>query len=119
MTITIYHNPGCSKSRQTLELIEAGGIRPNIVRYLDTPPDVATLRRLATLLNVPLADILRRNEPEFEAADAPPLHDEAALAAWVTQHPRVLQRPIVVNEDNDDAVIGRPPENVLRLLKRD
>lgn len=119
MTITIYHNPRCSKSRQTLELIEAGGIKPNIVHYLDDPPDVATLRRLAALLKVPLADILRKNEPDFEAADTPSLDDEIALASWVTQHPRVLQRPIVVDEESDAAVIGRPPENVLRLLRDD
>lgn len=119
MTITIYHNPACSKSRKTLQLIEASGIEPNIVRYLDEPPDAATLRRLATLLKLRLEDLVRKGDPAFEAADSPPLQDDAALAAWVTQHPRVLQRPIVVDEENNTAVIGRPPENVFKLLKDD
>jgi arsenate reductase len=102
-----------------LELIESSGITPDIVEYLRTPPDAATLRRLARLLNLPLADLLRRGDAEFrDAADSVPLDDEAALATWLETHPRVLQRPIVVDDKQQRAVIGRPPENVLGLINR-
>jgi arsenate reductase len=117
MSITIYHNPRCSKSRATLELIEQNGIAPNIVEYLRNPPDAGTLQRIAKQVGVPLADLLRRGEDEFKAAgDAIPLDDEAALARWIHDHPKVLQRPIVVDEETDRAVIGRPPENVHDLI---
>jgi len=119
MKITIYHNPQCSKSRRTLELIEAHGIKPRIVRYLVETPDADTLQGLAELLGVPLLDILRKAEAEFIAAgDALPVKDSSALAAWVHNHPRVLERPIVVNEETRRAAIGRPPENVLEILNK-
>ena len=117
MNITIYHNPRCSKSRKTLEIIEGAGIEPRIVEYLKEPPPAATTEHLAALLSVNVADLLRKSEAEFaEAEDLPSLDDNAALAAWIEAHPKVLQRPIVVDEDRDVAVIGRPPENVLELL---
>jgi arsenate reductase len=117
MSMTIYHNPGCSKSRKTLELLENEGISPTIIEYLDNPPEVDTLLRIATLLEVSLADLLRRGEDDFSnAGDTVPLGDEAALAAWLHDNPRVLERPIVVNESEDLAVVGRPPENVLSIL---
>lgn len=120
MTITIYHNPGCSKSRKTLELLESNGISPTIIEYLLTPPDRDTLLRLASLLGVSLADLLRRGEDVFKvAADCVPLDDEIALADWLHDNPRVLERPIVVDEDQNRAVVGRPPENVLNLLHND
>lgn len=117
MSITIYHNPRCSKSRKTLELIESRGISPEIVEYLSTPPDAATLLRVAGLLELPLTALLRRGESEFkDAGDAVPLDDEQALADWLHANPRVLERPIVVDEEHSRAIVGRPPENVLRLL---
>lgn len=117
MTITIYHNPRCSKSRKSLELITAAGISPTIVEYLREPPDAATIQGLAELLGVPVADLLRRGETEFrEASDLPDLADDAALAAWIASHPQVLQRPIVVNTARRQAVIGRPPEDVQELI---
>lgn len=119
-SITIYHNPKCSKSRKTLEILESSGVSPTIVEYLVNPPNVETLLRLASLLNMPVADLLRRGEDEFRnAGETVPLGDEQALAAWLHENPRVLQRPIVVNENADCAVIGRPPENVLSILHRD
>lgn len=118
MKITIYHHPGCSKSRKTLEIIESHGIEPRIVEYLVQPPDAQTLLQLAATLQVPLADLLRKAEDEFSnAANSVPLDDDAALAAWLHNHPKVLQRPIVVDEDANRAVIGRPPENVLEIIK--
>ena len=120
MSITIYHNPRCSKSRKTLEILESHGVSPIIVEYLATPPDPETLVHLARLLDVRLADLLRRGECAFkEAADALPLQDDKALASWLHDNPSVLERPIVVDENRNRAVLGRPPENVLTLLTSD
>jgi arsenate reductase len=117
MSITIYHNPRCSKSRKTLELLEKSGITPTIVEYLNTPPDAETTLRHARLIGVNVADLLRRGEEEFKQAnDLPDLDDDAALAKWLESHPKVIERPIVVDETNDRAVLGRPPENVLELV---
>lgn len=119
MNITIYHNSGCSKSRKTLEIIRDNGIEPRIVEYLNEPPNAARTEHLAALLEVTVADLLRKSEADFaEADDLPSLDDNAALAGWIEQHPKVLQRPIVVDDARDLAVIGRPPENVLELLKK-
>lgn len=115
--ITIFHNPGCSKSRKTLELLQKNGVEPNIVTYLSEPPAAESILRLAGLLELKVADLLRKGEEDFaNAADLPPLDDEAALARWMHDHPKSLQRPIVVDEESDNAIIGRPPENVLDLL---
>jgi arsenate reductase len=117
MSITIYHNPRCSKSRKTLELLQESGVTPTIVEYLNTPPSATTTLRNAQLIGVPVADLLRRGEAEFkEATDLPDLDDDAALAAWLEDHPKVIERPIVVDDDNNEAVIGRPPENVLQMV---
>jgi len=117
MTFTIYHNPRCSKSRKTLELIESAGVSPTIVEYLTAPPDADTLLRISTLLDIPLSDLLRRGESEFtDAGDTVPLDDNEALADWIAANPKVLERPIVVDEEQGRAVVGRPPENVLSLL---
>ena len=119
MTITIYHNPRCSKSRQTLALIEAAGVSPTIVEYLREPPTADTILALAGMLDMGVADLLRRGEAEFkEASDLPDLADDAGLAAWVARNPKVLQRPIVVDDAQRAAVIGRPPENVAALLPK-
>ena len=84
MSITIYHNPRCSKSRKTLELLQESGIEPTIVEYLNTPPSAASTLRHAQLMGIPVADLLRRGEDEFkEAVDLPDLDDDAALAAWL------------------------------------
>ena len=117
MSITIYHNPRCSKSRKTLELLEQSGATPTIVEYLKTPPSAAATLRHARLLGLRVADLLRRGEDEFrQADDLPDLDNDDALAAWLELHPRVIERPIVVDEDRERAVIGRPPENVLELV---
>lgn len=119
MNVTIYHNPGCSKSRKTLEIIESHGLKPRIVEYIDNPPAPDDLLRLANLLGVPLADLLRTSETDFsESSELVPVKDSQALSLWLHDHPRVLQRPIVVDEDNDRAVVGRPPENVLEIIEQ-
>jgi len=116
MSITIYHNPRCSKSRNSLALLVEAGVEPTIIEYLSTPPDANTVLRLADLLGIPVAGLLRRGESAFkEAEDLPDLDDDAALARWLEAHPIVIERPIVVNDAGNKAVIGRPPENVLEL----
>jgi arsenate reductase len=117
MNVTIYHNPGCSKSRKTLEILESQGLKPRIVEYLKNPPAPETLEALAEMLGVPLAALLRTAEADFAESPEPvPVDDAQALSAWLHNHPRVLQRPIVVDEDQNRAVVGRPPENVLELI---
>ena len=117
MAVTIYHNPRCSKSRQTLQLITDSGTAHKIVRYLDDAPDAATIINLAGRLGMTVAELMRRGESEYkEATDVPDLTDHAGLAEWLAAHPIVLQRPIVVNNESGKAVIGRPPENVTELL---
>lgn len=114
--ITIYHNPRCSKSRAALELLASRGLTPDIVHYLDTPPDAATLRKLLKQLGLPARALLRQKEAEYTelGLSDPTLSDAALIAAMVT-HPRLIERPIAT--DGRRAVIGRPPENVLELLK--
>lgn len=117
MAITIYHNPRCSKSRKTLEIIRDAGVEPKIILYLQDGPEAAAILDIAGRLGTPVAGLLRRGESEFrDAVDLPGLGEDAALATWVEAHPIVLQRPIVVDEESGKAVIGRPPENVLDLL---
>ena len=117
MSLKIYHNPRCSKSRKTLEIIRGAGIEPTIVQYLDDTPGAAEILDIAGKLGKSVADLLRRGESSFkEAADLPDLDDNAALASWLEIHPIVLERPIVVDTDSGKAVVGRPPENVNELL---
>ncbi len=117
MALTIYHNPRCSKSRKTLEIIQAAGVVPTIVPYLQETPDAAQILAIAASLGTPVADLLRPGESAVrEATDLPGLNDDTALAAWIAEHPIALQRPIVVETESGRAVIGRPPENVQVLL---
>ncbi len=119
MKITLYHNPNCSKSRKTLELLKKHGIEPNIVSYLTEPPAAESILRLANLMSLRVADLLRKGEEDVtNASDLPSLDDDTALADWIQKHPKTLQRPIVVDEAGERAVIGRPPENVLELLQK-
>ena len=117
MSIKIYHNPRCSKSRNSLALLNDAGVEPDIVEYLSTPPDADEIVRIAGLLGIAVSGLLRRGEADFkEANDLPDLDNDAALAAWLEAHPKVIERPIVVNAAGDKAVIGRPPENVLEMI---
>lgn len=114
-TVTIYHNPRCSKSRQTLEILEGEGITPTVVKYLDTPPDAATLSQLLDLLGLEPRELMRQGETEYTGLNLvdPSLSREQLIAAMV-QHPRLIERPVVVA--NGKAVIGRPPQKVLEIL---
>jgi arsenate reductase (glutaredoxin) len=118
MNLTIYHNPRCSKSRRTLEILREHGLEPRIVEYLETAPDKATILELARRLDAPVATLVRQNEDAYRQAAGSLAQEDEALAAWLAEHPQALQRPVVVDEDRGAAVIGRPPENVLDLLPR-
>jgi arsenate reductase len=115
MSHTIYHNPRCSKSRQTLELLEANNIDPVIIEYLQTPPDAETLTNILKQLNISARELIRTGEEEYKTVQAELAElNDAALITWMTQHPKVIQRPIVVT--NGQARIGRPPESVLEII---
>jgi arsenate reductase len=113
--ITIYHNPRCSKSRQTLALIEEKGLQPHIVLYLNTPLVKANIRSLLVKLDMTARDIIRKGEDAYKENN---LRDERLtddeLIQAIIDHPKLLERPIAVK--GSKAVIGRPPENVLALL---
>lgn len=115
MTVRIYHNPRCSKSRQALQLLRERDVEVEIVDYLKTPPDEATLRRLLDMLALGPRGLMRRQEKEYRdlGLDDPALDDEALIKA-LAHHPRLMERPIVVKDAA--AVIGRPPEDVLKLF---
>lgn len=114
--ITIYHNPRCSKSRQTLKLIEEHGIEPTIIRYLETPPDAQALKGLIEALGIAPRELLRKGESEYKSLNLknPELSDDALIDAMV-ENPRLIERPIVTR--GEQAILGRPPENVLTLLE--
>ena len=116
MNVTIYHNPRCSKSRATLDLLTARGIRPRIVEYLKTPPSTAELAHILDLLALEPRALMRRSEPEYAAANlTDPGLSRADLIAAMALNLRLIERPIVLA--NGKAAIGRPPENVLAILK--
>lgn len=113
---TIYHNPRCSKSRQALALLEERNLHPQVVQYLKTPPSPEQLKELLTALDLPARALLRTKEQEYQDLGlADTSLDETALLHAISKHPKLMERPIVVH--NGNAVIGRPPENVLALLK--
>ena len=114
MDAKIYHNPRCSKSRATLELLEDNGIHPSIVEYLKHPPDAGEIRSVLDKLGLSAADIVRTNESAFRESGLTTDSPEEALIALIVEQPSVLQRPIVVI--GDKARIGRPPEQVLDLI---
>jgi len=113
MTLTIYHNPRCSKSRQTLALLEEKGHEPTIVKYLENSPSVTALKKIIKALGVKPSDLLRRGEEPYKALGLKDASDALIIKAMV-ENPILIERPIVVN--GDKARIGRPPESVLDIL---
>ena len=115
MTITIYHNPRCSKSRQALDLLRDRGVEPEIVEYLKTPPDARTLAHLLEKLGLEPRELMRKKEKEYKENDLddPSLSRDQLIAAMVA-HPKLIERPIVVKDEK--AALGRPPEEVLAVL---
>lgn len=111
--LIIYHNPRCSKSRETLALLEQQGIEPEVIEYLKTPPSSTTLTAIVKALGLPAKSLVRTKEEGFKKIKLD-LDDDAAVVKTLAKHPELLERPIVVN--GKKAVIGRPPENVLKIL---
>lgn len=115
-TVKIYHNPRCSKSRETLALLKENGVEPEVVLYLETPPDVATVQKLLKMLGMSSARELMRSKEdlykELKLTDS--ALTEAQLVQALVDNPKLLERPIVVSHGK--ARIGRPPEQVLEIL---
>jgi len=113
--ITLYHNPRCSKSREALALLQAKGIQPEIMLYLETPPTAKALKALLIQLNISARQLLRKTEDAYKELN---LSDErlseSALIKAMIANPKLIERPIAIN--GEKAVIGRPPENVLNIL---
>ncbi|MEC9345845.1 MAG: arsenate reductase (glutaredoxin) [Pseudomonadota bacterium] len=115
MSVTIYHNPRCSKSRQTLALLQDRGIEPTVIEYLRTPPTAAEISGLLDKLGIGARDLVRSKEPEFrEAGLADPSVDDTRLIQAMAEMPKLIERPIVVAGER--AALGRPPEAVLDIL---
>ena len=113
--LTLYHNPRCSKSRGALELLEARGLSPTVVRYLETPPTAAQLTDLLTKLKISARQLLRTGEDEYKTLNLTDSSlSDAQLIDAMAAHPKLIERPILVAGDR--AIIGRPPENVLEIL---
>ncbi len=115
-TFRIYHNPRCSKSRETLKLLQDHGIEPEVVLYLETPPTAAELETLLGQLGLSARELLRSGEEAYQALNLkdPALPEQQLIQAMV-EHPKLIQRPIVVKGDR--AALGRPPEAVLELIQ--
>ena len=115
MSVTIYHNPKCSKSRQTLELLKKNCITPTLIEYLKTPPTAETLKAILAQLGLAPRDLMRKKEAIYaeRGLDDPSLSDDA-LIDFMIKHPILIERPIVLA--NGKAVLGRPPEQVLDIL---
>ena len=115
MSVEIYHNPRCSKSRQTLQLLQDQGVEPEVVEYLKTPPDKATLKRILKMLGLEPRALMRTKEAEYkeQGLDDPGLSDDRLIAAMVAT-PKLIERPIVTK--GAKVALGRPPENVLEIL---
>lgn len=115
MSVTIYHNPRCSKSRQTLELLEKKGIQPTIIEYLKTPPTAEKLKEILTQLGMAPRELMRKKETLYGECklDNPTLSNDD-LIGYMVEHPILIERPIVLA--NRKAALGRPPEQVLEIL---
>ena len=111
--VVIYHNPRCTKSRQTLELLKKRGIEPEVVEYLKNPPSAARVKELIDLLGVPPHALLRKGEAPYAELGLSEKSSKAEVAKAIAEHPILLERPVVVA--GKKAVIGRPPERVLEI----
>ncbi|MCA9084663.1 MAG: arsenate reductase (glutaredoxin) [Planctomycetaceae bacterium] len=115
ISVTIYHNPRCTKSRQTLELLRQHNVEPQVVQYLETPLSATELKRLVRMLGIDAAELLRTKEKLFREVFPEGTPSDAQAISLMAEHPRLMERPIVVV--GDKAAIGRPPENILPLLQ--
>lgn len=114
MSVDIYHNPRCSKSRQTLEILIQRNITPRVIKYLETPPNIDELKSLMVKLGITqVRDMMRTKEVLYKELGLASADDETLLKA-IAAHPKLLERPIVVS--NNKAKLGRPPEQVIEIL---
>ncbi len=114
MSVTIYHNPRCSKSRQTLALIQEQGIEPEIVEYLKTPPTESELDRILTMLGMEPETLMRKGEQEYKDHFRGRELSRQEAVSLMVQYPKVIERPVVIS--GEQAAVGRPPESVLDIL---
>lgn len=113
--VTIYHNPRCSKSRETLSLLQENGVEPQVVLYLETPPDAQTLKSLLQMLGMSSPrELMRTKDDLYKALNLADETRNEALIAAIVDNPKLIERPIVIK--NGQARIGRPPEAVLEIL---
>lgn len=110
----IYHNPSCSKSRQTLELIKKEGIEPEIVLYKKTPPSIAELKDVITKTGLKPLDVIRKGEKIFKEKYKGTEHTDDEWIEIMVAHPQLIERPIVIK--GNKAILGRPPQNVVELF---
>ena len=113
--ITIYHNPRCSKSRNTLTLLKENGINPTVVLYLESPPDTTELKALLRKLGLTASQLVRRGEEAYKTCSLNKDSDDEEILVAMAKYPKLIERPIVVKGGR--AVLGRPPENVLELIR--
>lgn len=114
MSVDIYHNPRCSKSRQTLEILIQRNITPRVIKYLETPPNIDELKSLMVKLGITkVREMMRTKEVLYKELGLASADDETLLKA-IAAHPKLLERPIVVS--NNKAKLGRPPEQVIEIL---
>lgn len=115
MTVTVYHNPRCSKSRAAMEYLEENGIEAEVVKYMDSPPDANDIKELLSMLGMSPRELMRKHEKVFKDAglDDPTFTDDELIEA-MAQCPSLIERPIIVN--NGKAVLARPPETVQDIL---
>ncbi|OIQ25550.1 arsenate reductase (glutaredoxin) [uncultured Vibrio sp.] len=114
MSVTLYHNPRCSKSRQTLALLEENNVSPSIVKYLETPPSVETLKEIYAQLGLEsVRGMMRVKEDVYKTLELSNASDEELFSA-MANNPKLIERPIVIKDGK--ARLGRPPEQVLEIL---
>jgi len=113
-TITIWHNPRCSKSRTALVLLEERGVEVTQVKYLETPPTESEIRYVLGLLDLSAIDLMRRGEATFKELNLSPSTADDELISAMASHPILIERPVIISATQ--AIIGRPPENALTLL---
>lgn len=114
MSVTIYHNPRCSKSRQTLQLLRDNGVEPEIIDYLNESPTASTLAAILKKLGLSARDLMRKKEAIYKDLQLAAVESEEKLITAMTENPILIERPIVLA--NGKAALGRPPESVLEIL---
>ncbi len=113
--IVIWHNPRCSKSREALKLLEAEGVEPKVVKYLEETPSEEEIRAVLKMLGIGARDLMRTKEAIYRELGLKEVEDEDALIRAMAEHPKLIERPVVIKDGK--AVLGRPPEKVVELVK--